>query len=143
MNPKRLPNTNQVRSITTTAFELESHQMKNEEYAVFIRGKIVAICEAMLNEEIGVIAGSRILCGLEHELFQSEAGWFQNDADFIPFIAINSQTDHLPIDYERKNWSVEALQRKDKEIEKAEAAHQDDALAACRILIARFDMKDI
>ena len=116
--------------------------MRNEEYAIFIRGKIIAICEAMLNEEIGVIAGSRILCSLEHELFHREVGWFQNEEDFIPFVAINSETDHLPVDYERKNWSVEALQRKDKEIEKAEASHKEDAFEACRKLIERFDMKD-
>lgn len=117
--------------------------MKNEEYSVFIRGKIVAICEAILNEEMGVIAGSRILCGLEHEFHQREVGWFQNDDDFIAFIAINSQTDHLPVDCERKNWSDEALKRKDEEIAKAEALHQEDAFEACRKLIERFDMGDI
>jgi len=30
------------------------------------------------------------------------------------FLAINSETDHLPVDAERKNWSIEALQRKTK-----------------------------
>ncbi|HWS99331.1 MAG TPA: hypothetical protein VN256_03590 [Pyrinomonadaceae bacterium] len=118
--------------------------MKNEESSVFVRGKIVAICQAILNEEIGVIAGSRIICALEHELFQREVGgWFQNDEDFIAFIAINSETDHLPVDYERKNWSDEGLKRKDEEIAKAEAFHQEDAFEACRKLIERFDMKDI
>lgn len=116
--------------------------MRNEEYEIFIRGKIIAICEAILNEEIGVIAGSRILCGLEHELLHREVGWFQNDEDFIEFISINSQTDHLPVDYERRNWSAEALKRKDEEIAKAEASHKEDAFEACRKLIERFDMKD-
>ena len=115
--------------------------MRNEEYSIFIRGKIIAICESILNEEIGVIVGSRILCRLEHELFHRDEGWFQNDEDFIAFIAINSETDHLPVDYERMNWSAEALERKDEEIAKAEAFYRDDAFEACRKLIARFDMK--
>jgi len=38
-----------------------------EPTSIFVRGKIVAICQAILNEEIGVIAGSRILDRLEFE----------------------------------------------------------------------------
>lgn len=115
--------------------------MNDDEYSIFIRGKVVAICGAVLNEEIGVIAGSRILCGLEHELFQREVGRFQYEEDFIPFVAINSETDHLPVDYERANWGVEGLRRKDEEIAKAEAFYKADAFEARRKLIARFDMK--
>lgn len=115
--------------------------MRNEAYAAFIHGKIVAMCEAILNEEIGVIAGSRMLSKLEHELFHSEAEWFQRDEDFLAFVAINSETDHLPVDSERKNWSAEALQRKDEEIAKAEGLYREKAFAACRKLIERFDMK--
>jgi hypothetical protein len=116
--------------------------MRNETYSAFIRGKIVAICEAMLNEEIGVIAGSRRLRWLDAELLNKEVGCFEHDEDFLTFAAIDSETDHLPVDSERRNWSVEALERKNKEIAKAEAFYKDDALAACRKLIERFDMKD-
>jgi hypothetical protein len=54
--------------------------MKNEEKAAFIRGKIVAICEAILNDEIGIIAGSRTLNRLEVELLHNEVSWFQRAA---------------------------------------------------------------
>src|ERR1044072_6602567 len=99
--------------------------MGNKEHSAFIRGKIVAICKLILNEDVGLIAGSRILCGLEYELFHREAGWTQHEADFIPVVAINSETDPPPVDGERKNWSVEALQRKDEEIAKAEAFYKE------------------
>jgi hypothetical protein len=115
--------------------------MISEEYSTFIRGKIVAICEAILNEEVGVIAGSRRLSRLESELLHNEVGWFQRDEDFVTIVAIDSETDHLPVDSERHNWSVEALERKDEEIAKAEALYKDDVFAACRKLIERFDMK--
>lgn len=114
--------------------------MTGEETA-FIRGKIVVICEAMLKEKIGVIAGSRILNRLEFELLHNEVGQFQRDEDFLTFVAIDSETDHLPVDFERKNWSAEALERKDKEIAEAEAFYKDDAFAACKKLIERFDIK--
>jgi hypothetical protein len=115
--------------------------MRNEQYSAFIRGKVVAICEAILNEEIGVIAGSRRLNRLEVELLHNEVGWIQHDADFLTFVAIDSETDHLPVDSERQNWSIEALERKNEEMAKAEALYKDDAFAACRKLVERLDMK--
>ena len=114
--------------------EIERNEMRTEEYSIFLRGKIVAICEAMLREEIGIIAGSRRLVGLGLELFSD------HDEDFLMFVAIDSETYHLPVDLERQNWSVEALERKDKEIESYEASAKADALETCRKLIRRFAM---
>jgi hypothetical protein len=104
--------------------------MKNEEY--YIRGKIVAICEAVLAEEIGIIAASRHLSALGLKLFDG------HHEDFITFRGVDSETDHLPVDIERKNWSAEALKRKDEEIAEAEALYKNDVIAACRKLIERF-----
>ena len=104
--------------------------MKNEDY--YIRGKIVAICEATLAEEIGIIAASRRLSALGFELFDGR------HEDFIMFDAVDTETDHLPVDKERKNWSEEALQRKDAEIAEAEDFHKDEVIAACRKLMKRF-----
>ena|SRR5688572_16507596 len=104
--------------------------MKNEEY--YIRGKIVAICEAVLAEEIGIIAGSRHLNALGLKLFD------YHHEDFITFLGVDSETDHLPVDIERKNWSAEALERKDEEIAEAEAFYRNDVISACRKLIERF-----
>lgn len=109
-------------------------KIKDEEY--FIRGKIVAICEAAMAGEIGVIAASRRLSALGLQLFDGR------DEDFVPLDAIDSETDDLPVDNERLNWSADALERKDKEIAKAEALYKDDAFAACRKLIDRFGLKD-
>jgi len=113
----------------------------NDETSIFVRGKIIAICQAILNEEIGVIAGSRIIDEHEFELIDYGFGWFSRDKDFLPFVAINSETDHLPVDRERSNWSEEALARKDKEIADAEAAYKECAFKACKKLIERFDLK--
>ncbi|HEX7773711.1 MAG TPA: DUF2489 domain-containing protein [Pyrinomonadaceae bacterium] len=104
--------------------------MQNEEY--YIRGKIIAICEATLAEEIGIIAASRRLSALGLKLFGSR------HEDFIMFDVVDSETDHLPVDTERKNWDVEALKRKDAEIAKAEAIYKDEIISACRKLIERF-----
>ena len=115
--------------------------MKNEGYEAFIRGKIVAICEAILDEEISVIAGSRRIHSFEFEL-DDDLDDDESYKDLRPFIAIDSETQHLPVNWERRNWSADALERKDKEIAEAEAFYKDMAFAACRKLIARFDMND-
>jgi hypothetical protein len=109
--------------------------LRNEESTAFISGKIVAICEAVLKQEIGLIAGSRRLKSLGQELF------CDHDEDFIRLVAIDSETDHLPVDWERSNWSAEALERKDKEIAAAVELYQDEVFAACRKLIERFDLR--
>lgn len=108
----------------------------NEQYPIFLRGKIVAICELLLKEQIGVIAGSRQLVSLGSTLCG------ELDEDFIPFLAVDSETDHLPVDWERRNWSIEALERKDKEISEYEASSRTHVFEACRKLIARFGFKD-
>jgi hypothetical protein len=110
--------------------------MKNEQYSIFIRGKVVAICESILREQIGVIAGSRRITSLGFELFD------KHDEDFMAFVAIDSETDHLPVDRERKNWSNDSLERKDKEIAEFESVSKEDAFKACQKLIERFDIKD-
>jgi Protein of unknown function (DUF2489) len=107
----------------------EIKEMKNEDY---LRGKIVAICEATLAEEMGTIAASRRLSALGLELFDG------HDEDFSMLDAVDSETDHLPVDIERKNWSAEALKRKDVEIAETEAFYKNDVIAACRKLIERF-----
>lgn len=109
---------------------------RNENYPIFLRGKIVAVCELLLKEKLGVIAGSRELVALGSELFD------KHDEDFLPFVAIDSETDHLPVDSERRNWSDEALKRKDEEISEYEAAAKQNVFTACRILISRFDLRD-
>jgi hypothetical protein len=113
----------------------------DDKTSIFVRGKIIAICEAILNEEIGVINGSRILDRLEFELIEYGPGFFNRDEDFLPFVGINSETDHLPVDRERANWSEEALERKDKEIAAAEAAYKEWAFQACKKLVERFALK--
>ena len=95
----------------------------------------MAICESVLAEEIGVIAGSRRLKRLGWQLYGA------HDPDFITFVAVDSETDHLPVDSERANWSAEALARKDKEIAQAEKLYQEVVFLACRKLIERLQLE--
>ena len=83
---------------------------------------------------MGVIAASRRLSALGLQLFDGR------DEDFETFDGVDSETEHLPVDIERRNWSVEALGTKDKEIAECEALHKEDVFAACKHILERFNL---
>ena len=114
--------------------------MTEEERAAYIRGKIVATCEAILRGELGALAGARILCDLRFAVGPEipPATFFRPDEDFDAFEAIESETDHLPIGWERSNWSAEALAEKEPEGARAEAWAKEVAFPACEKLMERF-----
>ena len=117
-------------------FLTAERERKAEDEEYFIRGKIVAICESVLAQEMGIIAGARRLSGLGLRLYSTR------DEDFLAVDGVDTETDHLPVDLERANWCAEALEKKDKEIAEAEAVYKAAVFAACRKLIERFGLKD-
>lgn len=104
------------------------------EYRAYLQGKVIAICEAVLNDEIGIIAASRILDSLGNQLVGV------HHDDFMLFLVISSETDHLPVDYDRKNWNPDALKKKDQEILDNEAFYRDKVVEQCKFLIAKYGM---
>jgi hypothetical protein len=96
--------------------------------------QVVETAKGMLDGKIGIIEGSRILGSLYFKV-----GVDRSDPDFIDFVGIDSETDHLPIGRVREHWAADALARKDKEIKDAEDSYRERALASCRELIKRFD----
>ena len=114
-------------------------ELPEGEYLAFTRGKIVAIAQAILDEEISIIAGSRKLSDYSSGLYKVEDG-FLDEEYFTPFDAVASETYHFPVDWERKNWSEEALKRKDAEIAEFEDRVREKIFAACRVLISRYEV---
>jgi hypothetical protein len=109
-------------------------QIYNEEHKQFISRKIVAIAKNIISGELGVIAGARQLGGLGHYV---EAG---RDPDFTFFIAIDSETDDLPIGEVRKLWNPEALRTKDAELIAYESSVREKAFEICRRLIQKYEI---
>jgi hypothetical protein len=59
---------------------------------------------------------------------------------FVTFIAVESETDHLPIDpEERKLWNAKVLVEKDKEIAGFTEWAKDMVRAASEAVIRRFE----
>lgn len=105
----------------------------HEEYARSVRRQIASTAQAMLDEQVSFLIGSRRLAALRHETDTPA-----DDADFLIFVAIDSETDALPLDAVREHWDQGALARLQPEIEEAERWASTIGTDACRSLIARF-----
>ena len=111
-----------------------SQYTTHEEYARSVRRQVVSTAQAMLDGQLSFLIGSRQLAALRHEIDTAD-----DDADFLIFVAIDSDTDALPLGTVREHWDQGALARLKPEIEVAELWASDVGADACRSLIARFD----
>lgn len=91
----------------------------------------------MLDEQLSFLIGSRRLAALRHE-----ADTADDDADFMVFVAIASETDALPLGAVREHWDRDALARLEPEIEQAEHWAATAGADACKSLIMRFGQQD-
>ena len=101
----------------------------NAEY--FIRGQIVAICNAVIGNYIEVLAAACELNRLGFELFG------ELDEDFKDFAGICSEVEDLPIGKERENWDPNALAEKDNELRRVAGMYSEVIRDACKPLLAR------
>ena len=84
------------------------------------------VAQAVLAGRIEMIAAARALVSLAH----TDAVAHVEDRKFI--IAVDSETDDLPIGEVRKLWDPSALKEKDVEIARAEELYQAKFLETCR-----------
>ncbi len=61
-----------------------------------------------------------------------------DDSDFTCFVAIDSETDALPVGHERETWSADALVRLDKEIAEARTWATTYGRSAFESVVRRF-----
>ena len=106
----------------------------DEEHQALMRGRVVAIAEAILRGELGIIEGARQLSSLAHGLVND----WTTDPDFLVFGALDTETDHLPVGAVRSFWDPTALREKDASVERIEAAARAEVEQACRSVVSRF-----
>ena len=99
--------------IDRPASESERHQARD-------------VAEAVLAGRTTVLGAVRTLVFLAH----TDAIADVEDRRLI--IAIDSETDHLPVGEVRKLWAPSALKEKDVEISRAEEVYRSDFLETCR-----------
>lgn len=109
----------------------------HEEYARSVRRQVISTAQAILDGQLSFLIGSRRLAALRHETDAAA-----DDKDFTVFIAIDSETDALPLGAVREHWDQGALARLEPEIKEAEHWASTAGVDACRSLIARFGEQD-
>jgi hypothetical protein len=65
-----------------------------------------------------------------------------DDDDFMAFVVITSETDHMPAAKAQQYWATEALERLKPELAATELWAKGVASGACEHLIARFGEHD-
>jgi hypothetical protein len=92
----------------------------------FERQRAREIAAAVLDGRTTVLEAVRALCPLAH----TDAIADEEDRTLV--IAIESETDDLPIGEVRKLWAPYALEAKDAEIARAEELHKAQFFEACK-----------
>ena len=86
--------------------------------------------DALHGSRIGIVEASRIISASRFTLRQ------ENNPLFLPFVGIDSETDHFPLGAVRELWASEALARYDQERELAEQHFGSFAMESAHALLA-------
>jgi len=97
------------------------------------QSEVVSTARGILSGAIGIVEGARQLTKLGHAL------GVDRDPEFIFFVGVDSETDHLPVGEVRRHWAADALQRTDEELRGCESFFRDRAFRVCQSLIQRYD----
>lgn len=98
------------------------------------REALVDLATAMLNGRVSFIEGAVQVLRLKPAVGVT----VDRDPDFDAFVAIESETDHLPLKAQQHLWNAQALAALQPEFESREKWAAELAAAACRRLIERF-----
>ena len=96
------------------------------------RQEIGSTAATILSGALSFIEGARKLSRLRF------AADLEDDADLITFVAIDSETDALPLGEVRKLWRADALSNLQSEIDKAQEWARNIGQASCERLVKRF-----
>jgi hypothetical protein len=98
------------------------------------RRELVELAKSMLLGELPFIEGATRVWSLSTRV----GGVADGDTDIDAFVAIASETDHLPLQAQRHLWSPHALEALESEITQVQQWASGFATQACKNLIARF-----
>lgn len=96
---------------------------------------LVKAAREMLSGELSFVEGAAAVVRLRERV----GGVGDFDEDFMSFVAIDSETNHLPLQAQWPIWDQAALERLAPEFEKAQDWASTFAPAACEKLIGRFN----
>ena len=97
------------------------------------RQRIAQVSASMLSGDMPFLEGAHELASLRHQIKGGD-----DDQDFRVFVAIASETDHLPLGPSRQYWAEDALRRHQPEFDAATTWAKQWGMNACESLARRF-----
>lgn len=94
-----------------------------------MKKEAIAIASSMIDEEINLIEGCRLISSLRHRIGDPD------NKIFIPFRSVDSETEHFPLGEMRKMYDIEYLRKVDTEMEEYLIDAKPDIIKACHELI--------
>lgn len=113
---------------------MNDHPPLNESEVV-ARQDLVSVARSMLSGHTSFFEGAILIRNLKDKI----GGLADRDQDFLAFVAIASETDHLPLAAQRHLWSQDSLKRLEPEFIKTEEWASTFAFKSCENLIERFN----
>ena len=107
--------------------------LNHDDYVKSVRARVADLARGMISGDVPFLEGSIELASLRFE-----ADVTSDDADFLTFVAIESDIDHLPIGRVRDHWDPAAAAALEPEIALATAWAKGIGLPACASLLARY-----
>lgn len=107
--------------------------MNHEEYVQLQRRRVADLARRILDGQIDVLEGAREIVRLRFEIDVDP-----DDNDVAAFVAVESETDHLPVGAEKASWSPDALKRKEPELECSREWAYRVVQEECKNLVRRF-----
>lgn len=98
-------------------------------------GDVVSAAMALETGQINFVEGIRRLAGLRSKVTQVD-----HDPDFVLFVAIDSESDHLPGTEQRELCAPEWLDQCDREARELETFWIEQVRTACATLVTRFSV---
>ena len=101
--------------------------------AISIKHRIAEVTQKMLDSSLPYLVGAITLESLRHEV-----GAYENDPDFMPFVAILSEINSLPFDAMNLPWSDEDKAIYKEEIDASTVWAKEFSLSHCESLHRRY-----
>ena len=105
----------------------------NEEKHSQLCSEAVSLARAILSDDEHYLSNVIKLNSLRFELGENEF-----DKDFVVFLTISSDTDHIPYGKNRENCSVKWLEKCDKELCEIKEHYRGEVEKSCKSIIERF-----
>jgi hypothetical protein len=111
----------------------ETFNPLNEQNVMACQAEILSAAQDLRSGTLPFIEGVRKLAALRFQV--SSSG---EDPDFISFVAVDSETDHLPPQTATAHCTNEWLAKCEAEVQEVILVHNSAIFAACDRLIKRF-----